>query len=392
MNKRQICQGVHWLGAIDWNRRLFDSLIPLPDGTSYNAYLIQGSEKVVLIDTVDPAKIKILKEQLVDVENIDYAVAQHAEQDHSGALPWLLQSYPQCKVLCSSKAKDLLLDHLEIDPQRILVVADGECLSLGDKTLQFHYTPWVHWPETMVTHLIEDRILFTCDFFGSHWATDNLYAGDDPRVCEAAKRYFAEIMLPFRKTIQGNLKKVRSLAFDYIAPSHGPVFDQPECILSSYETWASERLANKVLIPYISMHGSTEVMVNHLVSGLSQCGITVLPFELTTTDIGKLAIELVDATTIIIGTPTVNLGPHPQVSYAVNLANILRPKLKYAAIIGSFGWGSKVVDQISAMIPNLKVEVLGAVLCKGVPRETTFAELDGLIELIRQRHVDLFSE
>jgi len=240
-----------------------------------------------------------------------------------------------------------------------------------------------------VTHLPEDKILFTCDFFGSHWATDSLYAGNDPRVCEAAKRYFAEIMLPFRKTIQGNLRKVRSLDFDYIAPSHGPIFDHPECILSSYEDWASEDVANKVLIPYVSMHGSTEAMVDYLVSGLNQSGINVLPFELTTTDIGKLAIELVDAATIIIGTPTVNLGPHPQVAYAVNLANILRPKLKHAAIVGSYGWGSKVVDQISGMIPNLKVEVLGAVLCKGIPRQSTFAELDALMDLVKQRHADM---
>jgi flavorubredoxin len=188
------------------------------------------------------------------------------------------------------------------------------------------------------------------------------------------------------------MKKVRALDFDMVAPSHGPIFDQPECILSSYEEWASEHVVNKVVIPYISMHGSTEMMVNYLVAELSKKNIEVIPFELTTTDIGRLAIELIDAATIIVATPTVNFGPHPQVSYAVSLANILKPKLKYAAIIGSYGWGTKVVDQISAMIPNLKVEVLGAVLCKGVPREASFAELDKLVGLIQQRHADLFEE
>jgi flavorubredoxin len=389
MEKRQICSGVYWLGFVDWNRRLFDSLIPLPDGTSYNAYLVQGSEKTVLIDTVDHVKANVLLEQLADVETIDYVIVQHAEQDHSGALPLVLEAYPQCQVLCSTKAKGLLIDHLQIDPQRITLVADGENLLLGGKTLQFVYTPWVHWPETMVTLLVEDRILFTCDFLGSHWATDKLYAGDDPRVCAAAKRYYAEIMVPFRTIIQGNMKKIRALDFDMIAPSHGPIFDHPECILSSYEEWASDKISNKVLLPYISMHGSTEKMVNYLVAELCKRDIEVLPFELTTTDIGRLAIELIDAATIIVATPTVNFGPHPQVSYAVNLANILKPKLKYAAIVGSYGWGTKVVEQISAMIPNLKVEVLGAVLCKGLPQDDSFAELDELVDLIQQRHATL---
>lgn len=386
MKARQICNGVQWLGAVDWNRQLFDALIPLPDGTSYNAYLVQGSEKTALIDTVDPAMLDFLQQQLADVATIDYIIAQHAEQDHSGAIPFVLEQYPQAKVLCSIKAKPLLLDHLELDENKIITVADGEILSLGDKTLRFVYTPWVHWPETMVSYLEEDRLLFSCDFFGSHWATSELFAGGDPRVCEAAKRYYAEIMMPFRGTIRNNLTKVRQLDVDYIAPSHGPIFDQPECILSSYEHWVSDHVANRVIIPYISMHGSTEAMVNYLVASLSKHNIEVQPFELTSTDIGKLAISLVDAATIIIATPTVNLGPHPNVVYAVHLANVLRPKLKYAAIVGSYGWGTKVVEQITAMIPNVKAEILATVLCKGAPRAEAFTALDALVEQIRQRH------
>lgn len=392
MKARQICTDVYWMGAIDWNRQLFDALIPLPDGTSYNAYLVRGSEKTVLIDTVDPAMLGFLQQQLQDVPHLDYIVAQHAEQDHSGALPFVLEKYPNAKVLCSSKAKPFLLDLLEIDEEKIITVDDGETLCLGNKTLRFIYTPWVHWPETMVTHLVEERILFSCDFFGSHWATSKLFADDDPRICEAAKRYYAEIMMPFRTTIKNNLKKVRQLDIDFIAPSHGPIFNNPECILSSYEEWTSDRVANKVIIPYISMHGSTEAMVNYLVGQLAKNNICVQPFELTSTDIGKLAISLVDAATIIIATPTVNLGPHPNVAYATHLANTLRPKLKYAAIVGSYGWGTKVIEHLSAMIPNLKVEVLGTVLCKGVPRKDTFIELDGLIDQIRQRHALLGKE
>lgn len=386
MKTRKICNGVQWMGAVDWNRRLFDSLIPLPDGTSYNAYFVQGSDKTVLIDTVDPEMADVLKNQLANVDKIDYVVSQHAEQDHSGTIPLVLEMYEKAIVLCTPKAKDLLIDHLDIPVKRIRTVDDGETISIGDKTLRFIHTPWVHWPETMVTHLQEDRILFTCDFLGSHIAMSGLYAGDDPYVIEAAKRYYAEIMMPFRKMIQKNLEKLREIDFDFIAPSHGPIYDHPERILSAYEGWVSDQVSNLVVIPYISMHGSTEIMVNYLVAALTERGVTVQKFELTTTDIGKLAMALVDAATIVIGTPTVHVGPHPSVFSVTHLANALRPKLKYAAIIGSYGWGTKVVEQISSLIPNLKVEVLDTVLCKGHPQKGTFAELDALADAIRDKH------
>lgn len=386
MKARKMCDGVQWMGFVDWNRRLFDSLIPLPDGTSYNAYFVRGTEKAALIDAVDPAVTDVLLSQLADAGRVDFVIAQHAEQDHSGAIPAVLAMHPQAVVLCTAKAKPLLIDHLDIPEARIRTVADGEELELGGKTLRFVHTPWVHWPETMCTFLAEDGILFSCDFFGSHLATTDLYAGGDPAVCEAAKRYYAEIMMPFRAAIRGNVKKVRALQPRLIAPSHGPVFDRPECILSAYEDWISDRVSNLVVIPYISMHGSTEAMVRHLVSALAERGVKVQTFELSVADIGKLAMALVDAATVVIGTPTVHVGPHPSVISATHLANALRPKLKYAAVIGSYGWGTKAVEQISALIPNLKVEVLGALMCKGRPREDTFAALDALADTIRDRH------
>ncbi|MDD4442513.1 MAG: FprA family A-type flavoprotein [Kiritimatiellae bacterium] len=390
MKPRQIRGDVFWVGAIDWNRRLFDSLIPLPDGTSYNAYLVKGSEKTVLIDAVDPALFETtLKRQLAEVPRIDYLVAQHAEQDHAGSIPAVLAMYPEAIVVCSPKAKPLLIDHLGLDEARIRTVADGETLALGGKTLQFFHTPWVHWPETMVTHLPEEKILFSCDFLGSHIATSRLYAGEDPTVITAAKRYYAEIMMPFRSSVQGNLKKIRPLAFDLIAPSHGPIYDHVEGILAAYEEWVSDRLANVVVIPYISMHGSTELMVDYLTAALAERGVVVEKFELSTTDIGKLAMALVDAATIVIGTPTVHVGPHPSVFNATHLANALRPKLKYAGIIGSYGWGTKAVEQLAGLIPNLKVEVLGTVMCKGLPKAGDFAALDALADAIRDKHAAL---
>jgi flavorubredoxin len=386
MKARRVREGIYWMGAVDWDRRLFDSLIPLPDGTSYNAYLIQGSEKTVLVDTVDPSMVDVLLFQLENVPNVDYVIAHHAEQDHSGAIPHVLEKYKNAKVLTTPKGKGMLMDLLLIPEERFITVEDGETLSLGNKTLEFVHTPWVHWPETMVTYLQEDQILFACDFFGSHLATTDLYVTDEARVYEAAKRYYAEIMMPFRKIIQKNLDKIEEHEIELIAPSHGPIYDRPAFIMDAYRDWVSEIPKSVVILPYISMHGSTEKMVEYLVSALAEKGVTVHQFNLAVTDIGKLAITLVDAATIVIGTPTVHVGPHPNVFYAAYLANALRPKLKFASIIGSYGWSSKAVEQIAGLIPNLKVEILDPVLCKGFPREADFKALDNLAAAIAEKH------
>jgi len=388
MKPREIRPGVYSAGAIDWDRRLFDSLIPLPDGTSYNSYLVRGSEKTALIDTVDPTMEEMLINHLnqLEVKNLDYVVANHAEQDHSGTIPRVLEKYPQAKVVCTAKCKGMLVDLLLIPDDRFLTVEDKETISLGDRTLEFIHAPWVHWPETMLTYLREDRILFPCDFFGSHLATTDLYVTDGGQVYEAAKRYYAEIMMPFRTTIQKNLERVKEYPIDIIAPSHGPMHDKPEFIMKAYRSWAFDEPKNIVVLPYISMHDSTRKMVEYLVEALAQRGVTVKQFDLAVTDIGKLAMSLVDAATIIIGTPTVLAGPHPNVAYATLLANALRPNLKFASIIGSYSWGGKAVEQIAGMIPNLKVELIDPVLSKGFPKEADFKALDNLANTIAQKH------
>jgi flavorubredoxin len=379
---------IYFVGAADWDRRLFDSLIPLPDGTSYNSYLIKGKDKTALIDTVDPTKEDVLVEHLMQlgVKKIDYVVSHHAEQDHSGSITCVLDLYPNAKVVCSPKCKGTLIDLLQVPEEQFITIEDKGTISLGDKTLEFIYTPWVHWPETIVTYLKEDKILFSCDFFGSHLATTDLYVTDEGQVYEAAKRYFAEIMMPFRTNIQKNLERLKDYAIDIIAPSHGPMHKKPEFIINAYHSWVFDDPKNIVVLPYISMHDSTREMVKYFVEALAQRGVTVKQFDLTVTDLGKLAMALVDAATIVIGTPTVFAGPHPNVVYAVFIANALRPNLKFASIIGSYGWGGKTVEVIAGLIPNLKVEVLTPVMAKGFPRETDFEALDNLADTIAAKH------
>ena len=388
MKPRILKTYIYSVGAVDWDRRLFDELIPLPDGTSYNAYIIKGSEKTALIDTVDPTMANVLLNNLnlMGIKNIDYVIAHHAEQDHSGALPEVLSQYPNAIVVASPKCKPMLMDLLLIPENRIKTVEDGESLSLGDKTLQFIHVPWVHWPETMITYLKEDRILFTCDWFGSHFATSDLYVTDEVTVYEAAKRYYAEIMMPFRLAIQKNLERIKDLQIDIIATSHGPIYDKPQFIIDAYKDWVFSPPRNIVVLAYTSMHGSTRAMVRHFVSALVERGIMVKQFDLARTDVGKLAMALVDAATVVVGAPTVLGGPHPNVVYAVYLANALRPKLKFASVIGSYGWGGRTVEQIASMISSLRVELLSPVVIKGFPREEDFKALDKLAETVYNKH------
>jgi len=391
MVSRELVSGVFWVGALDFDRRIFDELIPLPDGTSYNSYLVRGSLKTALIDTVDPAKEYDLISNLVKLgmERIDYIVINHAEQDHAGTLPLILEFYPDAQIVTNAKCRDLLIALLHVPQDRFTVIADGETLSLGDRTLQFFITPWTHWPETQLTYLVEDKILFSCDLFGFHAATSELFITDEAWAYHSAKRYYAEIMMPFRGSIKGYVEKVRALSLSMIAPSHGPVNKNPKFILDAYADWTSDTVKNEVIIPYVSMHGSTAKMVEHLTGALITRGIVVRPFNLTRTDIGELAFSLVDAATIVIATPTVLFGPHPTVVSATYLANALRPKTKFVSVIGSYGWGGKSVETVTKMLDHVKVEILPPVMVLGEPDEATMAALDRLADDILKKHKEI---
>ncbi len=389
MKAREIRPGISWMGAIDWDRRLFDELIPLPDGTSYNAYLVRGSEKTALIDAVDPAKSDALIAQLTDVDKLDYLIIQHVEQDHSGSVALILERYPDVQILSSPKAKPMIADHLGISEDRVQAVEDGETLSLGNWTFEFIHAPWVHWPETMLTYLCEEKVLFTCDLFGSHLATDDLFSGDGSHVCEAAKRYYAEIMMPFAALIKGHLKKLELLDIEIIAPSHGPVHDNPAWILDAYHHWTHDAPKNIVVIPYTSMHGSTSLMVAYMIEALNDRGVHVHSFNMPKTDLGEYAIHLVDAATVVFATPTVLVGPHPSIVFTAYLTAALRPKLQNAAVIGSYGWAGKAAEKTKELCGSLKAEWMEPVFAKGLPTKEIYAALDKLADEIAARHKEL---
>jgi len=391
MAVRKLNDKVFEVGAIDWDRKLFDELVHLPDGTSYNAYIIKGSEKTVLIDTVDPTKEDVLIKNLksLEIDKIDYIVSNHAEQDHSGAIPLILELYPDAKVITNKKCKNMLVDHLEINDEKFIIINDKDTVSLGDKTLEFRLTPWVHWPETMITYLQEDKMFFTCDFFGAHRAASNLYVSSEPKVYFGAKRYYAEIMMPFRKQIEKHLQMIGEYDVEFICPSHGPVYDKPKFIIDAYKDWVAPGVRNKVLIPYVSMHGSTKLMVEHLTDLLMEKGIAVKPFNLTTSDLGEFAMELVDAATVVFGSPVVLTGAHPLIVYAAYFTGALRPKIKNTGILTSFGWGGKALEQIKSLIGPLKIEYFDPVQVKGKPGDDDINAITELAEKIVEKHKNL---
>ncbi|HEK86176.1 MAG: FprA family A-type flavoprotein [Candidatus Saccharicenans sp.] len=386
MEPIKLWEGIYWVGAEDWDRRLFDSLIPLPDGTSYNAYLVQGQKYTALIDTVDPTKKNFLEEHLKKFPRIDFLIANHLEQDHSGLIPFVLEKYPEAQLLITPPARDLVISHLHVAENRLRTVADGEKLDLGGRTIRFIHFPWVHWPETMLSFLEEDQILFSCDLFGSHLASSDLFLQDEALAYEPAKRYFAEIMMPFRKIIQKNLNRIESLKIKYIAPSHGPIYSRPEFIINAYKEWIADRPRNQVVIAHISMHGSTAKMVDYLIQSLTLRQIKVVPFNLAVTDIGRLAMSLVEAATVVLASPTVLTGLHPAAAEAAFLLNALRPKVLFVAFMGSYGWKSRAIDQLKSMLDSIRPELLSPVQIKGEPTSDDLAAVQQLADEIFQKH------
>jgi flavorubredoxin/rubredoxin len=327
-----------------------------------------------------------MKETLFDrlknlhVNSIDYIVANHIEQDHSGSIPDLLDSFPMAKAVTSKTGKGLMMDMLAVPEDRILVVRDGETIDLGDRSLQFIYFPWVHWPETMLTWLSQEKILFPCDLFGSHMATADLFVSDTAAVLLAAKRYYAEIMMPFRTTIATNFSKVENLGAQMIASSHGPIHKEPGIIIDAYRDWIAGPPKQLVVVPYISMHDSTRLMVEHLVETCAERGIHAEQLNLAEADIGRFAMSLVDASAIVFGSPMVLGGPHPKVAYAALLTNALSPKAKQVSVIGSYGWGGRLSETIETLLSNLKVEFIPPVLVRGLPRPRDYAAIEALAD------------
>ncbi|ADE35943.1 FprA family A-type flavoprotein [Methanohalophilus mahii] len=379
----EISDNVYWVGAKDWDRRMFDALIPLPQGTSYNAYLVKGDAKTALIDSVNPGFEKELEKkisQVHDIESIDYVIMNHAEPDHSHSIPRIMEKAPEAMLVTTEKGAKMAETYYGVFQEQIMVVKEGDTLDLGNRTLRFISAPWLHWPETMFTFLEENRVLFPCDFFGAHTAF-GMYDEDVEDLMSLAKKYFGEIMMPFRKMGKKGLEKAQGLSPAMIAPSHGPIYRNPEKIFDAYSDWTSGKTKEKATIVYVSMWQSTQDMIMQMVEILQSEGIDVCLYNLENADIGDIAMDLVDSRAIVLGTPTVLGGMHPLALHAANLVKILRPPLKYGAALSSYGWGGGALSQVQDVLGSTKIELVGAL---GVKGPSTEEDTNKIVDLGRE--------
>ncbi len=388
MKFQEIKNNIYYCGLNDCDRRIFDELIPLEHGTSYNSYLVKGSEKTAIIDTMYPPKTTEYLKRFAEnqIGKVDYIIANHGEQDHSGSIPALLEKFPNAIVLTNPKCAENIKNMLHVPAEKIREIADGEEVSLGDKTLKFIFAPGVHWPDTMFTYIKEDNVICTCDFLGAHYTFSDVFAVESKELEKSAKRYYAEIMMPFRTMCQKYTKMIKEMNVDMILPSHGPVYKNPSFILDLYEDWTSNDPKNLVVLPYVSMYNSTKEMIDKLAEDLNKEGIETFKFDIVDDDLGDLAMALVDAATIVMGTSMVLAGPHPMAVNVAYLAAVLRPKAKFASIIGSYGWGGKLFDIIVNLLAPLKLDLIEPIQIKGKPTEEDFKKVDEMAKTILEKH------
>ena len=365
----KISEGVSWTGVKDPGRRIFDALIPLPEGTSYNAYLVQGKEKTALIDTVNPGFEQDLEDKIAaitNLENLDYIVMNHAEPDHAGSIPYFIKANKKALLVTTKKGKKMASSFYHVPEGRMRTVEDGDEIELGGKTLRFIEAPWLHWPETMFTYLVQNKILFPCDFFGAHTAS-GVFDEDVKDVISMAKTYFGEIMMPFRNLGRKALDKLEGMDIEMIAPSHGPIYKNPKKIIEAYRRWTAGETKEKVILVYVSMWKSTEAMVKTLAEALEAEGIEVNLYDLSQANLGGIAKDLVDSRAVVLGTPTVLGGMHPLAVYAAYLIKTLRPPLKYGVVIGSYGWGGGALRQAKEILGQTTIELVGSLEVHGPP-------------------------
>jgi len=359
----KLAEGVYWVGVKDWNRRLFDSIIPLPKGTSYNTYLVIGSNNIALIDTVNPGFEKELEKKIrgvIDPGDIDYIVMNHAEPDHAGAIPYILDIAPKAKLVTTSMGLKMAKIFYGVPTERIHVVRDGDIISLGSKTLRFIEAPMLHWPETMFTFLEEDGILFSCDFFGSHIA-EGMFDDEVEDILIHAQRYWAEIMMPFRSSALRALEKISKLDIKTIAPSHGPIYRNPNRIIEKYLDWSHGKTKKKILIAYASMWGYTYKIVKLIENKILSQDIDIVVHDIASADVGDIAKDLVDSSAAIIATPTVLGFAHPLIIQIAYLLKVLKPPIKYGGVIVTYAWGSNADQQLIDMLRDTRIELIDVI-------------------------------
>jgi NADH oxidase (H2O-forming) len=343
----EIKAGIHWIGSEDPDLRVFDDLFPTAHGTTYNAYLIKGTEKTAIIETVEHKFVDEYMDKvrsLVDPATIDYIIVNHTEQDHSGSLAYLLESCPNAVVVLTTAAKNFLTNQLR-RPFNSHTVKDGDTIDLGGRTLRFIVAPFLHWPDTMFTRLEEEKMLFSCDAFGAHYCSPGKIFNDEVDDFTAARHfYFDCIFRPFKDKVLSAVEKIRHDVIDMVCPSHGPIIRKdPWRVIQQFEEWSKPTsFSKKVFILYISPHGNTENMAQSVFAGASAVGgIEVISYHISHLGSAEIRNLMEEADGLIFGIPTINRDiPKPMWDVLAYLSTV-RLKTNIAGLFGSFGWSGE---------------------------------------------------
>ncbi len=384
----QVSEHVYWVGAIDWPVRNFHGYLT-GRGTTYNAYLILA-DKITLVDTVKKPFTGELLERVasvVDPGRIAYIISNHSEMDHSGGLPAVIEAVRPDKVFASANGANALQDHLHLDHQ-ITVVKDDQQLSLGNLDVTFLMTPMVHWPDSMISYLAQDKLLFSQDGFGMHLASAERFADqlDQDVVTQEFAKYYANILLPYPGPVSKILTKLAelNLPLAMIAPDHGPIWRTDlDGLRAQYAKWAAREPTRKAVVIFDTMWHSTELMARAIGEGLAAGGAVARLMRLDVNHRSDVAAELLEAGALLVGSPNLNNNIFPTVADVMTYLRGLRPANLIGAAFGSYGWNNTATQQLNNMLAEMKVEIVSEpVSVKYVPDEQALARCRQLGELV----------
>jgi len=375
-----IANNIYWVGVIDWNVKNFHGhTYTTKRGTTYNAYLILD-DKVALVDTVyGPFSEEMIEKigKIIPPEKIDYIIANHVETDHSGALPEIIKLCPKAKVFGTAKCKEGLYKHYFGDWD-FQVVKNGDKLKLGKKTLSFIEAPMLHWPDSMFSYLVEDAILLPNDAFGQHYATSGRFDDevDQSILMEEAVKYYANILWPLSSLVLKKIGEIQKLniPIKMIAPSHGIIWRKdPLKIVNAYLSWAANTTKPKVVVVYETMWGATEKMARKIAEGIIDSGIEVMVFDISQADRTEVIGQMLDAKGYLIGSSTHDNSMLPNIAGFLEFFKGLKPKDRFGAVFGSYGWSGGAVAEIERIFKETGIELAqDGISIKYIPDEGEF--------------------
>lgn len=355
--------GIEWVGHIDWTVRDFHGY-RTESGSTYNAYLIRD-EKCAVIDAVKgPYVDNLIKhiEALTELSNIHYVVCNHAEPDHSGGLPGLMAVCPNAQLVCNAKCRAALEKHYDTSAWTWHIVEDGDTVSLGRRTLAFINTPMVHWPESMFTYVPEDKLLFSMDAFGQHFASAFRFDDEEPLdvILQEAKAYYANIVMLYGRPIAETMARAAELEIEMIAPSHGVIWrSHLNEVFEAYRKWVVCEPTPKIIVLYATMWNATEKMAQAILEGAQECSVEARFYNVDRTHMTHIATEVLDCAAIAIGSPTLNNTLMPSMAGVLCYLKGLRPTNKRGFAFGSYGWGrSGGASEVEAAMKEMKVDIL----------------------------------